>query len=709
MVKRFRQLESEFEGLDPGLLDEVIGYDDTEDPDLPFDSTAFAGAPSSVRRPTSPLGGGALAGTLPAPTRSRFAGFGDAPDMEFSIEETESAPDMTFSLEETESAPDMSFTLDEVDEQQRAPDMAFTLEETETPFAPDVDAPRLFTSSEVFGDSSPFADDVQAEVPGASRPVLSPTETDQDEASGDPTATAAQAERPPRARTMGVDDAFDPTAETSAERAAIARGERQDRRRRIAGGVLSGLGMLMAAGGGRGSGLGAALGGIGGIVGRSANREDRARADMQTRLTAERERMTQDRQAARDDAESEREAAEFELRRALAGSQIDQNRARIRSMDAQAAAEEARRLAAAGDAAGLRDLIRGRAEVMPRGPTREGWLRRVAPGSSFDTISDIGVLTAFLAEMGDTDVRRGTSGGGGGGGSRSDVAVDPVTGEYVSVRRSAPRSPMASLMEAQGASPAEVAAAEAQYGDTPVAEVTAAPAPSTARRPRPPAAASGAAPAGPQVLGNDPVSWGNRLRADLSRTGRTPEQVQSIANDLVAQYNDPRTRRQAVAEANRYRRDANAAPEAATAEPDRAERARWNSTVAPLQTSAGELREMVRFLRANRGEIRQALLSGDVSGLALTPVQRRIRSLITAQLSETIHRLAGAAVSAQELERIQRMMQTDTASVAANPDSAIRAIDHQLGQIVRELGNRRATFTANDEQWFMQRARGGGQ
>jgi hypothetical protein len=190
--------------------------------------------------------------------------------------------------------------------------------------------------------------------------------------------------------------------------------------------------------------------------------------------------------------------------------------------------------------------------------------------------------------------------------------------------------------------------------------------------------------------------------------GYEQAQVGPLVRQLVRQYSNPRTRSQAekalsgllVGATNRTATQA----AAQVSPPDNSTQARWGSTVAPLQASVVDLRNTVQYLRSNLGGMRQAMLSGNVTGLGLDSTQRNIRAIVLERLSETIHRLAGAAVSTQELERIRSMMQSDEASVLANPEGVIRMIDRELGRVVTEMQFRQSSFSANDRGWFQQQA-----
>lgn len=222
---------------------------------------------------------------------------------------------------------------------------------------------------------------------------------------------------------------FGPAPQTTEyEDAAIRRGRELDQRaargQRIAAGVAGGLGLLgLLTGSDVATGLGQAAAGAGGAIPTDVEEQMRARAEQ--RRVREQGGIDRENALVNADNEAMRQDAQDDQRAQMAESEMSVNAERARALQAEQADAEFERQALAGNADGMRAAIRARAAAVQHGPTRQAWEQRFADGGPLDQMTDLASLRTILAEVGDTDVRRGGQGAGGsGGGSRGSGSID---------------------------------------------------------------------------------------------------------------------------------------------------------------------------------------------------------------------------------------------------------------------------------------------
>lgn len=306
---------------------------------------------------------------------------------------------------------------------------------------------------------------------------------------------------------------FGPAPQTTEyEDAAIRRGRELDQRaargQRIAAGVAGGLGLLgLLTGSDVATGLGQAAAGAGGAIPTDVEEQMRARAEQ--RRVREQGGIDRENALVNADNEAMRQDAQDDQRAQMAESEMSVNAERARALQAEQADAEFERQALAGNADGMRAAIRARAAAVQHGPTRQAWEQRFADGGPLDQMTDLASLRTILAEVGDTDVRRGGQGAGGsGGGSRETTAWDPFAnggqGGYVTRRVRTGQRSEPSVAPSGSPAPTEQAPR---------------PRPSQPRQPSP-------VPSGPIDAAQPPVdestevAWAERVMRDAGWSGR---------------------------------------------------------------------------------------------------------------------------------------------------------------------------------------------
>jgi hypothetical protein len=486
---------------------------------------------------------------------------------------------------------------------------------------------------------------------------------------------------------------FQPASQsTTQEDADIQRGmvldARRNRARRIIAGVSGGLGLLGALTGNEGM---AQFGQVvsGGANAINVNAADAARERQQQRIAREQagiDRQNADIMATR---EMDRQDRGDALRESAAASDAAVNAERVRSLQAEQAESAFEQQALAGNAEGMRAAIRARAAAVQHGPTRAAWEERFANGGPLDSMTDLASLRTILAEVGDTDVRRGGQGAGGsGGGSRSETVWDPNAndgqGGYVQSRRQ--------VRSAQPASPGQPEIAAAPTGTPPRRPAQPRPA---VPQPQPgPAPAPGstdiAPPSGP-VDESTEVAWAERVMrsANWSDRDRREGVIRRLRTGQGNAAHDAALA-EVTALAGRVERmrEAGMPSEAVDIEPAEWDRmnTRAASVLTPLAINfhradsfsrdlAGWVRNRPVALRAALASLQdpdsQSNFSPDVWAQG-QDIVTRIRAYTNPILSER----SGAAVTRSEFRRL--MEEFGTGSWAGDLTVAQRAIDNQL-------------------------------
>lgn len=508
---------------------------------------------------------------------------------------------------------------------------------------------------------------------------------------------------------------FAPAASsTTQEDAAIRRAEELDRRaargQRIAAGVSGGLGLLGALTGSDALlGLGQAAAGAGGAI--NANVRDEVLARQEQRRAREQagiDRQNADIMAQR---EIERQDRGDALRESAAASDAAVNEERANLLRAQQAESAFEQEALAGNAEGMRAAIRARAAAVQHVPTRAAWEQRFAQGGPLDQMTDLASLRTILAEVGDTDVRRGGQGAGGSGGGRTRESVewDPNAGEYV-VRTT----------RTGGQRPA--AAPSAPVEAPPVTTATRGPRPAAPQIPQQPAPAAPASTdiAPPAVVDESTeVAWAERVMNAAGirdrdrregfirrlRTGRGNPLHDAAVTDLTAIAGRVEQARDAgmppeavdipVTDWNQYR-----AYERREITPVWEQRQRANALIRDLRgwtrSRPEALRAAIRLTRdpESRDEISPALLA------QADDIKARLAGYINPMLAQR----SGAAVTNSEMVRFLRELNLD--STFGNLGAIEGAFRSQMADWESQIESRLATTHPIFAQDWARRQRG---
>jgi hypothetical protein len=477
-----------------------------------------------------------------------------------------------------------------------------------------------------------------------------------------------------------------------------------------------------------------ALAGAGGMIGRSADREARARGIAGARLERDAARDAAEARMAAEERDAEREDAELELRRMLVGSQAGENEAQAARLRALALSDEARRAAELGDAEALRATVRSRINVIQYDPTREAWRQGLL--DELDRANGVQAIMRILSSVEGSDPRRGSGNGpgGAGGGGGTEEVIDNGDGTYTT-RRTPGARPRAAAPVAPTADPeyaanralfdAEAAGIAAQSAPGTVQhpqgfDLAFSPAPRPGARPRParpapqpaPVPATAAAPAGvqappaatgtaptPEVIGTAAEDYATRAARTLARLNVAPADRSRIVRRMVAAYANPRTRNAAEAELRGYDQQLvtqQAPPSEAIAE-------HWRERVElPLQTSR-QADVLIATLRRQAGEIRGAMLT---PALLRSESQSDLVATITRQIREVVKSFAGAAVTPQEMQGVLTAMGADTETLLANPQIIINAFQRARDANYRIARANAATFSPETRGYFGRQARG---
>lgn len=476
---------------------------------------------------------------------------------------------------------------------------------------------------------------------------------------------------------------------TPEEKARLDRAETQDRRRRIAGGIMTGIGALtgiIGAARNNPAAAGIGMGLIGSTQAMLPNRRELVQGHINDRVAADQAGLDARRAQEQRAIEQQNAAEDRALRNRAAEADIGLTEARIGTEQAQQAEAEFERQAMTGNAEGMRNAIRARAEAIIDPTTRSAWLRRLRNGGELDSMTDLASLQRILAEVADTDVRRGSSAGRGGAGGGRSSRIDPETGLTVAGGGGGGSAPREMLPLSGESAPAPVSgAAPASSGGRPV-------------RGARPLQAPAASPETPSDLPADEV----RRRAEFAamrlavpdltdrefgiaaasmrRHGLTPEDMQTAAGQATIRADVDAYREAPAAERARQQREAAGtfarAAGGAVPRPETVTDQDWNylgpkldtayqEGVAPFRTArraladarrAGLSEAQIRIaLAGSRGESFFSGLNTQQSQAAQTLMQ-----LATHMRESYARRRSGAAIGPNEWEQFNRILGDDS-------------------------------------------------
>jgi hypothetical protein len=519
------------------------------------------------------------------------------------------------------------------------------------------------------------------------------------------------------------------------ERTGLATARQGDRRMRIAQGVTGGLGGLLAAiGAGTGNtalaGLGMGVRGVGAAI-PAGIREERALGDIERRQAA----MQADEAAAN-------RARQMAVAEQGAGTQrlAAESRAALQSQQAQRiAAEDALR---AGNAAAMREFIRGRVRAAPDGPRRNALAAATAPGSAFDELQSEDALLSMLDAAESIDpagaqIARINAGGTSRGTWSEGPNGDPIWVPGRSTGRQAPPAPAdpyaqfapaaapvaagapvapppASVVEPARGPSARPGRARRQAAAAPAQAPAQAPAPAPAPGAAPaPAATTGAIDLGPQGEINDYTALMRLQGVDINDESfriRRNSHLRRLTSGDESQVRAARAEMATEAQAATGAQGGGMPVGLPRSMQPEWTRFRTEATPFDRAAQAGltTANELTALRNRNRDAFDAAVAFAGNSEIPLTGDAQRIRARISEILSNRLHELSGAAVSVPEFRRISDSMGTGSFLWGGQSDVFINTIRAGARRSATEYRSRRDAFDSRIPAAYEATRYGGG-